>query len=128
VVEPRYLLDSNILIYLLEGISPATRARVESCEPGEVATSAIAYAEMMLKITSGDTKRLSAVEKLFTAIKLLPFDGPAALAYRDVPFRRGSFDRLIAAHALALGLVIVTNNEGDYADVPQLVIENWTLS
>jgi tRNA(fMet)-specific endonuclease VapC len=122
------MLDSNILIYLLEGISPPARAKVEACQPGEVVTSTIACAEMMLKVPAGDAQKQADVDRLFTAVKLLPFDGRAALAYRDVPFRRGSFDRLIAAHALALGLVVVTNNESDYSDVPGLVIENWAVA
>ena len=58
---------------------------------------------------------------------MLPFEEVAAEAYQLVPFRRGRFDRLIAAHALALGLTVVTNNEEDFADIPGLAIENWTL-
>jgi tRNA(fMet)-specific endonuclease VapC len=43
-----------------------------------------------------------------------------------LPFRRASYDRLIAAHALSLDLTLITNNEGDFADVPGLRVENWT--
>jgi tRNA(fMet)-specific endonuclease VapC len=58
-------------------------------------------------------------------VPVLPFDAAAAEVYARLPFRRGSFDRLIAAHALALDLVLVTDNVADYADVPGLKVENW---
>jgi tRNA(fMet)-specific endonuclease VapC len=125
VAEAAYLLDSNIVIYLLRGVSAEARARVEQCEPGEVVTSAIAYAEVMRKVPPEEMERLD-VEALFDIVAVLPFDNGAALAYRNVPFRRGKFDRLIAAHALALDLTLVTNNESDFDDVPDLKFENWT--
>ena len=46
---------------------------------------------------------------------------------RGLPFKRARFDRLLAAHALSLGVTIITNNESDFADVPGLTVENWTL-
>jgi len=60
------------------------------------------------------------------AVPLVPFDEPAARLYATLPFSRGRFDRLLAAHALSLGATIVTNNGADFADVPGLVIEDWT--
>jgi tRNA(fMet)-specific endonuclease VapC len=58
-------------------------------------------------------------------IPVVPFDEAAAKAYARVPFKRGKLDRLIAAHAVALDLTLVTNNEVDFADVDGLKIENW---
>jgi tRNA(fMet)-specific endonuclease VapC len=60
------------------------------------------------------------------AIPMLPFDEAAAREYAKLPFKRARFDRLLAAHALSLGATIITNNEGDFADVPGLKVENWT--
>ena len=57
---------------------------------------------------------------------MLPFDEDAARAYARVPFRRGKLDRLIAAHTLALDVVLITANDRDFADVPGLKIEDWT--
>ncbi len=48
------------------------------------------------------------------------------MSYASIPFKRSRFDRLIAAQALSLGLTLVTNNERDFADVPDLKVENWT--
>jgi tRNA(fMet)-specific endonuclease VapC len=60
-------------------------------------------------------------------IPILPFDERAGRTYATIPFKRASYDRLIAAHALALGLILVTDNEADFADVPGLQVENWTV-
>ena len=68
---------------------------------------------------------LGAVTALFEQVPVQPFDQKAALQYAGLPFRRRSFDRLIAAHALSLDAILVTNNEADFADVPGLKIENW---
>jgi tRNA(fMet)-specific endonuclease VapC len=126
MAEPLVLLDSNICIYLVEGLSEAARSRVERFAPGEVVTSAIAYAEVMRGVDIGDPVSLAIASALFEAVPVLPFGTDAALEYRKLPFKRHSFDRLIAAHALALGLALATNNEADFADVPGLRIENWT--
>ena len=126
MTEPAYLLDSNICIYILEGLSPVVRRRIEAHEPGEVATSAIAYAEVMRGLRVADANAVAKTEALFEVVDVLPFDRRVAEFYRDMPFKRGTFDRLIGAHALALGLTLVTNNEKDFVDVPDLRVENWT--
>lgn len=127
MTDPAFFLDSNICVYLLEGLSPLALRRIERCRPGEVVTSAIAYAEVVRGVDSKDAEAVAKVEALFGLVAVLPFDAAAARAYTEVPFKRGTFDRLIAAHALALGLTLVTNNEADFADVPGLKIENWTI-
>lgn len=128
MADPLFLLDSNICIYILEGIGPALRRHVEAQKAGTLVTSAICYAEVMRGIRTDDDIRTARAERLFGVVQTLPFDRDAALAFRALPFRRHRFDGLIAAHALALGLTLVTNNEADFADVPGLKVENWTLS
>jgi tRNA(fMet)-specific endonuclease VapC len=127
VTEARFLLDSNILIYLLEGTSAAARQRVEKCRPGEIGTSSVAYAEVMRKTPLDDAAKSADVEALFAVVKVVPFDQAAALAYARIPFKRGGFDRLIAAHALSLDLTFVTNNERHFIGVEALRVENWTM-
>lgn len=123
--EPSFLLDTNICIYLLGGNAPHARRRIEQCAAGEIAASAVTLAEVMVGARS--LNAVAQAQDLFNVIRVLPFDDAAARAYASLPFRRGSFDRLIAAHALSLGLVLVTNNEKDFHDLPSLRIENWTL-
>lgn len=126
MAEPLYLLDSNICIYVLEALSVEAKRRIEACRPGELVTSAVAYAEVMRGIDTNNRSAAGEVEALFRIIEVLPFDRKVADAYLSIPFKRTSYDRLIAAHALALGLIFITNNERDFADVPGLKVENWT--
>ncbi|EZP57193.1 Ribonuclease VapC [Sphingomonas sp. RIT328] len=125
-VAPRFLLDSNICIYLLEALSDRARHRAESCALGEVVTSAVVYAEVLRGVDPADGHAMRAMRAFFDLITPLPFDTTAAEAYQRLPFRRGRFDRLIGAHALALRLTVVTANVSDYADIPGLSVENWT--
>lgn len=125
MAEPLVLLDSNICIYLIEGLAEPVRRRIERFAPGEVVTSAIAYAEVMRGVDLDDPAAAANAEALFETIPVVAFGAEAALEYRQLPFRRHSFDRLIAAHALQLRLPLATNNESDFADVPGLRIENW---
>jgi tRNA(fMet)-specific endonuclease VapC len=125
VAEPAYLLDTNICIYLLEGRSDIAAARVSDCPVGQLVTSAIVYAEVMICAIKLD--RTNEALSFFDQIPVLPFDTAAGDAYARLPFKRSSYDRLIAANALALGLILVTNNEADFADVPGLQVENWTV-
>ncbi|HSX54046.1 MAG TPA: PIN domain-containing protein [Sphingomonas sp.] len=57
----------------------------------------------------------------------MPFDTAAAQRFPAARKARGKFDRLIAAHALALGAALVTHNVRDFRDVPGLRIEDWTI-
>ena len=119
------MLDTNLCIYLLSGYSPELTRRVGDQPSGSVSISAITLGEMMV----GGGSATAASPELANMIDELPvmsFDDAAARAYGALPFRRGSFDRLIAAHALSLGLTLVTNNERDFLDVSSLRIENWT--
>ena len=121
----KYLLDTNICIYLLGGRNDRLRVRVESCRRGEIVTSAIVRAEVMLGAQERDqTERAIA---LFTQIEALPFDARAADIYASFPFHRGDLDRFIGAHALSLDLTVVTNDHKDFARMPGLKVENWTL-
>jgi tRNA(fMet)-specific endonuclease VapC len=124
VTEPRYLLDTNICIHVLAGGPPLLRRRLESHEPGSVVTSSIAYSEVMRDLI-GDVMKEVAAAKFFSVFEPLPFSRAEAHAYAGLPFRPASFGRLIAAHALSLNAVLVTNNERDFQDVPGLAVENW---
>lgn len=120
----RYLLDTNICIYLLRNSRPAA-ARLAQVGPATVAVSAVTAAELLAP-RQGASETDRALEAEFLAqFPILPFDEHAAQAYARLPFRRGRYDQLIAAHALSLGLVLVTNNEADFAGVSGLVLDNW---
>lgn len=122
----RFLLDTDCAVYAMLGSFRSLRTRLAECDPNEVAISAISYAEIMLGERLGKPPDLEAVDNFVSVVPILPFDEAAARAYAALPFRRASFDRLIAAHALSIGAMVITNNEADFADVPGLKVENWT--
>jgi tRNA(fMet)-specific endonuclease VapC len=123
----RYLIDANSAIYALSGRFPAMRARFEASEPGDISISAITFAEVALGSQMGKPPPIEALEAFLAAVPTLSFDEAAAREYARLPFRRARFDRLLAAHALSIGATVITNNEGDFADVPGLQVENWTV-
>ena len=127
MIEPQFLLDSNICIYILADMAGPAAQRLATQAMGSVAVSAIARAEVERGLANARDEEREAIDALFATVQTLPFDVSAALTYAQLPFRRARFDRLIAAHALALGLTLVTNNEKDFADISGLKIENWTL-
>jgi tRNA(fMet)-specific endonuclease VapC len=128
VTEPVFLLDTNICIYLLKDATGPAASRLADCVRGSVAASTVTLAELLRGPRADEAAALEAIGAMFEAIGLLPFDEEAARAYARLPFRRGTFDRLIAAQALARGMVLVTNNERDFADVSGLRIVNWARS
>lgn len=123
----RYLLDTDCSIYAMLGARPVLRARLAECEPGEVAISAINFAEITMGENLGHPPDREVIEDFVDVVPILPFDEAAARAYAQLPFKRARFDRLLAAHALSIGAAIITNNEADFADVPGLRVENWTI-
>lgn len=130
------MLDTNICIYLMKNHSPEVAARFSACYAGEVVMSAVTYAELEFGVAcSGErgTQNRAALDDLVSDIPVAAFDatagrayGPMRLATRDR--RRDALDKLIAAHAVALDVVLVTNNIGDFASYPGLRLENWVAS
>ncbi|WP_267396811.1 type II toxin-antitoxin system VapC family toxin [Sphingomonas sp. GC_Shp_1] len=123
----KYLLDSNIIIVAMLGASDPLRDRMAACDEDDLVTSAIAYAEVAHGSHHGTPLPIALLDRFLWAVPVLPFDAAAANAYAALPFVQASYDRLIAAHALSLGVTVVTGNERDFADVPGLSVENWTL-
>ena len=123
----RYLLDSDCSIYAMLGSHDALRERLGQCEPGEVVISSVSFAEIMMGENLRYPPDLEVIENFVSVVPIIAFDEAAARSYGKLPFKRARFDRLLAAHALSIGAVVVTNNEGDFADVPGLVVENWTV-
>lgn len=111
----------------MDGSYPLLRERMSVCEPDDMAISAISYAEVAYGTYIGKPPTEALLDAFVAVVPLVPFDQAAAREYARLPFKRARFDRLLAAHALSIGAVVVTNNEADFADVPGLVVENWTV-
>lgn len=129
----RYMLDTNICVYLMKAHPPEVLARLQQLDHGDAVMSIITYAELRVGLEGlGPTRAQNerALHLLTRDILVLPFDEAAAERYgiqraavRDR--RRDALDRLIAAHATSLGLMLITNNETDFRDYPGLKVENW---
>ena len=133
---PGYLLDSNILSDLVHHPRSGTAARqlavARAHGERDISTSIIAAAELRYGVTKRGSKRLARqVETVLGALDVLPFEAPADVIYgrlRSDLERRGQpiggNDLLIAAHALAARLTLVTDDRG-FARIPELLRENW---
>lgn len=132
-MKPRYLLDTNICIYLMKRQPPEVAARLEDCFVGDVAMSTVTLAELEFGVECSGAARehfAAALEGLLQDIPAVPFDAAAARRYGVLRAAvrersRAALDRLIAAHALALDATLVTNDERDFAGFPGLRVENW---
>ena len=122
----RFLLDSSILIAIGLATGDAVRRRLAELNEGDAVTSVIAYAEVLHGSRQGKAPPEDHLALIIEEVEVLPFDRAAASVYAGLSFKRASYDRLIAAHALSHGLIVVTANVADFADVPGLVVEEWS--
>jgi tRNA(fMet)-specific endonuclease VapC len=128
-----YLLDTNICIDFVDGRSEVAKRRVQEGFRSGIGISAITAGELLVGARGSadpveDTRR---IERFIEVVRCHDFDEAAARHYatiaKQIGVRRKSFDRLIAAHAMALGFVLVTNNVKHFADVEGLKVENWII-
>jgi tRNA(fMet)-specific endonuclease VapC len=129
----RYLLDTNICIYLMKESSPAVGRRFDALRVGDVGMSVITLAELRYGVEAHPAHRMRnerALNNLLTEIPAVPFDMRAASAYGVVRAavrdrKRDALDSLIAAHAMSADLTLVTNNVSDFEAYVGLRLENW---
>ena len=132
---PRYLLDTNMCIYLMKNQPEEVARRFEQCYVGDVVISAITYAELVYGVAVSadpDRERIN-LASLIEDIPVLPFDDAAGFAYGPIRLatrvsKKGHLDKLIAAHAVSLKATVVTNNVKDFVKYPGVVIENWLIA
>jgi tRNA(fMet)-specific endonuclease VapC len=126
-----YMLDTNVCLDFLLGRSVAVARKIEQAFD-RLTVSTITAAELHVgSRTSQEPDRDARKVDIFLhGIIVAPFDAAAAVAYGEIARTHGvtrhGFDRLIAAHARALDLTLVTNNERDFAGITGVRIENWT--
>ena len=129
---PRYMLDTNMCIYLMKNQPEQVARRFAQCQVGDVVMSAITYAELQygVAVSRDPAREGDNLRELAEMIPVLPFDRAAGEAYGPVRMatrerKADHLDKLIAAHAIAADMVLVTNNVRDFAAYPGLAIENW---
>lgn len=130
----RYLLDTNICIYIAKQRPPAVAKRFSRLAAGSVGMSLITYGELRYgaEKSARGTEAMATLEQL---VKLIPVLEPSAgvgetygmlrahLERHGTPI--GNNDLWIAAHALALGVTLVSNNTREFERVPKLKLQNW---
>ena len=128
-----YLLDTNVISDMIRNPSGRAATKVASLDEGELRTSIIVAAELRYGVAKKGAQRLAElVDSVLADFEILPWEAPADMSYatvRDGLSRSGQpigdMDMLIAAHALALDAVLVTDNEKEFSRVSGLKIENW---
>jgi tRNA(fMet)-specific endonuclease VapC len=129
----RYLLDTNIVIYVLKR-RPVEVLSTFNANASRMAISSITLAELLhgAEKSSHVSENLAAVEDFCSRLQVLPYGPKAAQHYGAIRAALekigqpiGVNDMHIAAHARSEGLVLVTNNMGEFARVPALEAENW---
>lgn len=130
----KYMLDTNICIYIIKKKPPQALKNFVACDSSDMCISSVTLAELEFGIckSSNPTKNRLALTIFLAGIKILPFDAAAAIEYGDIRAaleRRGTpigaNDLLIAAHARSLRLTLVTNNIKEFERVDNLQVENW---
>jgi tRNA(fMet)-specific endonuclease VapC len=132
----RYLLDTNICIYLMQHSPPQLQARFKKLRVGDAVMSAITYAELRFGLPANPptaAHNQAVLASLIEDLPVVPFAEAEAeshgnLATQFRQSRKNALDRLIAAHAVSLGVVLVTNNVADFRNYHGLKIENWVAA
>jgi tRNA(fMet)-specific endonuclease VapC len=133
-MDARYLLDTNICIYIRRRRPPGVLARFQRLRPGEAVISAITYGELNYGVEKSQFReqagrQLTELAGLVPVIGLPPqagrFYGAIRAALEAGGEIIGNNDLWIAAHAKAAGLILVTNNESEFRRVQGLKIQNW---
>ena len=130
----RYMLDTNICIYVIKHKPETVFQKLQNTNPEDVCISSVTYAELVhgVEKSAAVEKNRLALSMLLANMEILDFDVDAADCYgkiRAVLEKKGTpigpLDMMIAAHAQSLGYPVVTNNVKEFSRVSALQIENW---
>ena len=130
----KFLLDTDTCIYALKQ-SPAVLKNLLARSPEDIAVSVITEAELRTGAakSASATKTLRLVENFLRPISILEFTSSDSVSYAQVRAKLeragtpiGPLDTLIAAHAVARKLILVSNNQREFKRVAGLIIQNWT--
>ena len=129
----RYLLDTNIVSDLVRNPQGQVAQRIRRVGEQRVCTSIIVASELRYGAAKRQSPRLTTqLDAVLGALEVVPFESPADATYGALRARLegagrpiGGNDLLIAAHALALGYTMVSDNEREFARIPGLPHENW---
>ena len=130
----KYLLDTNICIYIIKKKPEEVLKRFSKLKPGDVAISAVTIAELYFGIakSSKPNENTIALQEFLQPLIILDFTSEDSIAYGRIRSELeakgqmiGAMDLLIASIAISRGLILVTNNEKEFSRIKNLKSENW---
>lgn len=130
----KFILDTNICIYIIKQKPPDVIERFYQTEISEIGISSITLSELLYGVSKSSKPEQNqfALTQFTAPLDILSYDDEAAQYYGELRVYLekqgmpiGTLDMLIAAHALSTNCVLVTNNEKEFTRVPKLKIENW---
>ncbi len=132
-----YLLDTNAICHMMHNADGVVAQRLQSLKNRNdidmICTSVLVQSELLFGLTKRPSTRLQAAyAHQMRGLRVMPIDEAVAQHYASIRWALekngtpiGANDTLIAAHALALGCTVVTDNEAEFRRVPNLKVENW---
>ena len=131
----KYLIDTNICIYIMNKRPVAVIKKFKQFELGEIGISTITVSELQYGIVKSKYRKKNEfrLEEFLTPLEILTYDQTAARVYGDIRFQLeklgkpiGPLDLLIVAQAISQDLVLITNNDKEFKRIKKLKVENWT--
>ncbi|MCC5638889.1 type II toxin-antitoxin system VapC family toxin [Nostoc sp. CHAB 5844] len=130
----RYLLDTNICIYLIKQKPQKVLDKFQTLSISNVGISSITVAELEYGVVKSQQqeKNRTALLQFLLSLEIIDFNQASGTIYGSIRSNLesrgiiiGAMDMLIAAHALSLGVTLVTNNVREFSRIPALLLENW---
>ena len=130
----KYLIDTNICIYIMNKRPPAVIKKFKRFEPGEIGISTITVSELQYGVSKNSHRNKNAdrLNEFLVPFEMLTYDQMAARVYGDICFQLenqsqpiGPLDLLIAAQTISRDLVLISNNEREFKRIRRLKVENW---
>lgn len=130
----KLMLDTNICIYIIKQQPVTVLKRFLEYQIGDIGISSITLSELRFGVAKStlQEKNTNALDEFITPLEVVSFDEEAAHVYGDIRATLekagapiGSMDMLIAAHAVSLGIPLVTNNRREFVRIPALNIIDW---
>ncbi|MDE0154716.1 MAG: tRNA(fMet)-specific endonuclease VapC [Gammaproteobacteria bacterium] len=129
----KYMLDTNIVIYTIKN-RPLKVRKIFKSHSGQMAISTVTLGELVYgaEKSTQTARNLNDIESMTARLEVLPFNEAAAVHFGQIRAELaragtpiGAYDQMIAGHARAAGLTLVTNDVDEFTRVPGLRIENW---
>jgi tRNA(fMet)-specific endonuclease VapC len=132
----KYLIDTNICIYIINHYPAKVVDKFKQFELGDIGISTISVSELQYGVSKSAHRERNQLrlQEFLTPLEICAYDATAALVYGDIRQNLessgkliGPLDMLIAAHALGHDWTLITNNENEFKRVEGLKVENWVM-